>query len=219
MTSDPINLSELAITYYWIFFFYLIVRNFVASATGGTQEGKDRPLPGKPLLHDVVPLSSSQSVALRDDNKLVEPTGTLNEIREVDPEFSETSFLNTAVSVFETVLDAYARDDDEALKAFCSSAVVFDFKQEIDRRLGKGLCLQLLLVQVRDAVLVGASLDNGLADVTVAFEAELVRSVSSENGTVLEGDQQAIIRTRDLWTFRVPLPFDGRILLVSTQPQ
>ena len=71
------------------------------------------------------------------------------------------------------------------------------FKDEKD-----GLKLENRLVALDPPVIVEASVDNGSAEVTVRFEADIAAVTRDAEGNVVAGSMSDAIQSRERWTFR-----------------
>lgn len=141
----------------------------------------------------------------------------LTQIKLADPRFDENEFLSGARVAFEMILSAFADDDTETLKPYLSPEVFANFSRSIrDRRQARER-LQIKLVGIRSADIVGAYMAGRTAHVTVKFVSEQITATYDENSELIEGDPNASIEVTDCWTFaRDTRSSDPNWMLVAT---
>ena len=76
------------------------------------------------------------------------------------------------------------------------------FASAVEQRKTDGLTLDNRLVAVEQAVISEATLDRGVAVVTVRFEADIAAVTRNAEGQVVAGSLSDAVQTRDLWAFR-----------------
>jgi predicted lipid-binding transport protein (Tim44 family) len=127
--------------------------------------------------------------------------GRLNDIRLADPAFDAGWFLDSARIVYETVIAAFAHGDRELLKELLTAEVYDIFAHEIAGREARGEHVELTFIGLNRAEIVDAGVFNGVMQVSVDFESELVMATRDASGTVVDGDPAHIMLASDLWTF------------------
>jgi predicted lipid-binding transport protein (Tim44 family) len=125
----------------------------------------------------------------------------LHDIRVADAAFDTKWFLDSARIVYETVLAAFAHGDRELLKELLTADVYDAFAQDIAGREVRGDHVELTFIGLNRSEIVDAGIFNGVMQVTVAFESELVMATRSSAGKVVDGDPARVIVASDLWTF------------------
>ena len=76
------------------------------------------------------------------------------------------------------------------------------------------------LVAIDQSVIAEASVERGLADLTVRFEADIAAVTRNSAGEVVAGSLSDAVQIRDLWTFRRELASrDPNWLLVETDEE
>ena len=76
------------------------------------------------------------------------------------------------------------------------------------------------LVAIEQAVIAEASVERGVAVVTVRFEADIAAVTRNAEGEVVAGSMSDAVQTRDLWTFRRDIASrDPNWLLIETDEE
>ena len=125
----------------------------------------------------------------------------LTEIRRADPRFDIDHFLQGARAAFAMIVEAFAKGDKTTLRPLLADEVFAQFAGAIDAREQAGRTLSTELVATRSADLVGASLIDGKARVTVRFTSEQINVTRDARSGLVEGDPRQIDTVIDLWTF------------------
>ncbi|MFL6728688.1 MAG: Tim44/TimA family putative adaptor protein [Sphingomicrobium sp.] len=119
-----------------------------------------------------------------------------------DPTFDVARFLEGAKAAYRLVLEAFWKGDLDTLKSHASDHVYETFAAAVEQRKTDGLSLDNRLVAIDQVVIAEASLERGIADVTVRFEADIAAVTRNAEGEVVAGSLSDAVQTRDLWTFR-----------------
>ena len=130
-------------------------------------------------------------------------TKDLAEMKRIDPSFSVTEFLSGARQAYEMILMSFERGDLSEVRPFLSDDIHNAFQSVIDERAAQNLTVNATFVGVNEVALKDASLDQNSkeAEVTVSFGGELSRVVKNAEGEIVDGDPNAIVKQRDVWTF------------------
>ena len=119
-----------------------------------------------------------------------------------DPSFDVARFLDGAKSAYRMILEAFWKGELDSLRGHVDDHVIDAFKSAIDQRTKEGLTLDNRLVAIEQAVISEASLERGIAIITVRFEADIAAVTRNSDGQVVAGSLSDAVQTRDLWTFR-----------------
>ena len=137
-----------------------------------------------------------------------------------DPSFDVARFLDGAKSAYRMILEAFWKGDLSALRGHVDDHVVEAFASAIDQRKKDGLTLDNRLVAIEQAVISEATLERGVAVVTVRFEADIAAVTRNAEGQVVAGSLSDAVQTRDLWMFRRDTSSrDPNWLLVETDEE
>ena len=137
-----------------------------------------------------------------------------------DPSFDVARFLEGAQSAYRMVLEAYWKDDLEAVRPFVDDNVHQAFASAVEARAADGLKIDNRLVAVEQALIAEATLERSVAIVTVRFEADIAAVTRNREGEVVAGSLSDAVQTRDLWTFRRDIKSnDPNWLLIETDEE
>lgn len=125
----------------------------------------------------------------------------LKEIALTDKRFDAQLFVEGAKSAYRMVLEAFWSGDRETLAKLCDPVVLETFEQAIAAREAAGEKLENRLVRINDAEIVAASVESGLARITVRFSADIAAVTRNADGEVIAGSLTDAIEARDQWTF------------------
>ena len=175
----------------------------------GTREGFEKP-PVPQQQSRPVPKREFEVIEGGPDRDILdhadEGTSTakdLAEMKRIDPSFSVTEFLSGARQAYEMILMSFERGDLSEVRPFLSDDIHNAFQSVIDERAAQNLTVNATFVGVNEVALKDASLDQNSkeAEVTVSFGGELSRVVKNAEGEIVDGDPNAIVKQRDVWTF------------------
>jgi len=119
-----------------------------------------------------------------------------------DSNFDVARFLEGAKSAYRITLEAFWKGDLAALRSHVDDHVYDAFKTAVDQRSAEGLTLDNRLVAIEQAVISEATLERGVAIITVRFEADIAAVTRNAEAQVVAGSMSDAVQTRDLWTFR-----------------
>lgn len=125
----------------------------------------------------------------------------LRRIRDADPNFEPAEFLEGAKLAYEMIVTAFADGDRKVLKNLLSNEVYQGFEQAITDREERGERMQSSFVGIDDAEIVSAEKKDREALVTVRIVAQLISAVLKPDGEIVEGDPEAVVEVKDVWTF------------------
>ncbi|WP_232845821.1 Tim44/TimA family putative adaptor protein [Aurantimonas marina] len=138
-------------------------------------------------------------------DKLAAPGTPLNtelrRIRDADPNFEPREFLEGAKLAYEMIVTAFADSDRKVLKNLLSNEVYQGFEQAITDREQRGERMQSSFVGIDDAIIVSAEQKDREALVTVRIVAQLISAVLKPDGEIVDGDPEAVVEVKDVWTF------------------
>lgn len=112
----------------------------------------------------------------------------LTEIYQADKNFSSNAFMNGAKEAYEMLVEAFNKGDRDTIRPFLDDIVYAVWDEEITRR-EKEKETPLEFSQIRVMEVEEASIKDGIARISVRFDAELI-----------EGSREH--RTSEIWVFR-----------------
>jgi predicted lipid-binding transport protein (Tim44 family) len=137
-----------------------------------------------------------------------------------DPSFDVARFLEGAKAAYQMILEAFWKGDLDALKSHVDEHVYETFASAVEQRAKDGFKLDNRLVAIEQTVISEASIDRGVAMLTVRFEADIAAVTRNSEGEVVAGSLSDAIQTRDLWTFRRNMSSrDPNWLLIETDEE
>jgi len=119
-----------------------------------------------------------------------------------DSTFDVARFLEGAKAAYRLVLEAFWKGDLDTIRGHVDDHVYSTFAGAIEQRTKEVLTLDNRLVAIDQAVISEAELEQGVAIVTVRFEADIAAVTRNAAGEVVAGSLSDAVQTRDLWTFR-----------------
>jgi predicted lipid-binding transport protein (Tim44 family) len=124
-------------------------------------------------------------------------------MKQAEPSFSVTPFLDGAKGAYEMILMAYERGDLDAIRPFLSDDVEASFGEAIAARERDGLTVEAAFVGMKELALQDATFntDTKMAEISVRFVGEQTYVVRNKAGEIVEGNPREIKRQRDIWTF------------------
>lgn len=124
-------------------------------------------------------------------------------MKQAEPGFAVTPFLEGARSAYEMILMAFEKGELDRIRPFLSDEVEATFAEAIDVRDQNGLTVEANFVGMKELALQGATFnrDSGMAEISVRFVGEQTYVVRNKAGEIVEGSPKEIKRQRDIWTF------------------
>jgi predicted lipid-binding transport protein (Tim44 family) len=141
-------------------------------------------------------------------------------ILSADSSFDVARFLEGAKAAYRMFLEAFWKGDLTPLRGHVDDHVYETFAGSVEQRTKDGLVLDNRLVAIEQAVISEASVEKGVAILTVRFEADIAAVTRNATGEVVAGSLSDAVQTRDLWTFRRDLStHDPNWLLIETDEE
>lgn len=186
-------------------FLVLRLRNVLGRRTGN--ERRREPFaPPAPTPEKVVPLAPRGRIIEGTATPApAEPASGIARVRAADPGFEANAFLTGARSAFEVIVHAFAAGDTAALRPLLSNDVYEGFAQAIRSRAAAKESLETTLQSIKGADIVEATLEEGVAVVTVKFVSDQINVTRAADGKVVDGDPERIVEKADFWTFSRPV--------------
>jgi predicted lipid-binding transport protein (Tim44 family) len=140
------------------------------------------------------------------------------DIRRLDRSFNVAQFLNGAQGAYRMILEAFWSGDSATLKEFLSQEISDQFIGAIDARADAGHSLDNRLLDIENAKVIEAELNNKVAELTVQFTSEILAVTRDSEGVIIEGDASDAVTVNDQWTFaRDVSSRDPKWTLVATR--
>jgi predicted lipid-binding transport protein (Tim44 family) len=125
----------------------------------------------------------------------------LDAIAAADRSFDARHFLDGAKGAYEIIVNAFAEGDRKTLRNMLGKDLFEEFAAVINEREAKGHKMESRFVSIDKAEIKTAVLDAREARITIDFVSQLVSATRDKDGTVIEGNAEALTEVEDLWTF------------------
>lgn len=162
----------------------------------GQRTGYEEQTP-TPAMQDnePIPLHPDRMPAQLDDGHGVDA------IKAADRSFSEQEFLQGANAAFGMILTAYAEGDIAQLKRLLSYDLLQSFTKSIQQRQADKESLTIELGEMKEISILNAQLFDNVASVTVHFHSVQTRTLTDEDGNVIDEADSGMRDIIDIWTF------------------
>ncbi len=125
----------------------------------------------------------------------------LLDIKLLDRNFDTEHFLSGARAAYEMIVTAFARGERDVLHPLLSNDVYQTFDQAISNREAKKERVEFTFLSLTSARITAAELKAQAAEITVAFNSQVMLAGYDPNGTLIEGDAKTPHDIVEYWTF------------------
>ena len=186
-------------------FLALRLYSVLGKRTGHEQEPALRPAEdrAKVTVLQPRPMAEGAGDSVRLADGLIAP-GAENGVRALiaaDRSFDVPQFVDGAKSADRMVLEAFWRGDRDELAWLCDEDVRASFEAAIAAREAEGHVLDNRLVRIEKAQIMEASVNGGVAQIALRFEADIAAVTRDQDGNVVAGSMTDAVGTNDIWTF------------------
>jgi predicted lipid-binding transport protein (Tim44 family) len=122
-------------------------------------------------------------------------------ILKADPSFDPEHFVRGARQAYEMIVTAFAEGNRKTLKDLLSREVYEGFAAAIADRERRGEQVDQSFVGINKADILEAELEKGMAQITVRFVSQLIKSTRSRAGEIIDGDPSKVVDLTDIFTF------------------
>ncbi|MCY7271381.1 MAG: Tim44/TimA family putative adaptor protein [Sphingomonas bacterium] len=144
----------------------------------------------------------------------------IRQILAADPQFDVARFLEGASGAYRMILESFWKGELETIRPHTDGNVYDAFAAAVEQRAKDGYKLDNRLVAIEPPVIVEAGLEQGAAEITVRFEADIAAITRNAEGDVIAGSMSDAVQTRERWTFRRDLKSrDPNWLLIETDEE
>lgn len=125
----------------------------------------------------------------------------LDDIYHADRSFRIEDFLDGARTAYRMILEGFWSGRKDVFRPYVSDDVYEQFAGAIDARAEAGLTLENSLLEILEANMDSATLQDGKAEIVMRFEGDTVAVTRDKDDKVIEGDVTDSVRMTDIWTF------------------
>jgi predicted lipid-binding transport protein (Tim44 family) len=123
------------------------------------------------------------------------------DIKLTDRSFDEAQFVEGARAAYEMIVTAFAEGDSETLRPLLSEEVFTAFDRAISQREKRNQTMEFNFLGLEAAKITAAEFKDETAEITVAFESEVIEALRDQSGELVDGESIAANRVNDVWTF------------------
>lgn len=143
----------------------------------------------------------------RQNNSINDGHG-IEALKRADRSFSEPQFMDGAQMAFGMILTAYAEGDLAQLKRLLGYDLLQSFTQSIQQRARDKETLAINLEKIKQASIIDAKVFDNVASVTVEFQSVQTRTITDDDGNVIDDEDTGTLDLVDIWTFERDLTLD-----------
>ena len=125
----------------------------------------------------------------------------LLDIKLHDRNFDSDHFLSGARAAYEMIVTAFARGERDVLRPLLSDEVFETFEHAIKEREAKKERVEFTFLSLKSARITAAELKGQTAEVTVAFNSQVMLAGYDPSGALIEGDANTPHDIVEYWTF------------------
>ena len=125
----------------------------------------------------------------------------LNDILNVDPNFTINDFLSGSKNFFRMVLESFVSGNLENIKNYTKPSVLKSFKNAIDERNSEQETLIIDLKSIKENKITNAKITKSSIKLTVIFETFQIRALLDKNDNIIDGNSENEILVKDEWVF------------------
>lgn len=126
---------------------------------------------------------------------------TLQSMHRLNRDFSVGGFTGGATTAYQMILEAFWSGDSETLQQFLSPSVFEQFNGAVTEREKNGHTLENKILDITESDITAATLEGSTAEITVAFNTELIAVTRDKDGNAISGNLSDGITVEDTWTF------------------
>lgn len=194
--------------------FYVVILAMVAAFLAlrlymvlGKRTGHEQPLP-RPADERTLPRVVPRTIDVAPEPRDAAPRAVegkaeagLRAIAAASPDFDAGEFLEGSKSAYRMILEAYWKGEEETLAWLAEEDVAKAFGDAIAARREAGHVLENRLVAIERAAIEGASVQGGVARITVRFDADIASVTRDADGALVSGSMTDAVETHEVWTF------------------
>ncbi|KAL5198127.1 hypothetical protein ABZP36_001639 [Zizania latifolia] len=140
------------------------------------------------------------------NHSIFEETATavsFREIRQRDPSFSLSDFVDDVQEMIKPVLTAYSKGDVETLKKYCTKEVIERCKGERQAYASQGIFFDHKILHISDADARETKMLGSSPVIIIGFQTQQIYCVRDREGQVTEGGQDTIQTVLYAWAMQL----------------
>jgi predicted lipid-binding transport protein (Tim44 family) len=125
----------------------------------------------------------------------------VKQLKQLDPKFEQTAFLNTVRVTFESIINAFVKGDLELLKQCLTPELYNTYAKAIEDRNREKQHAELTFFRFIRAEIKDIQLKDFLASIRINFISEQSQVLKDAHGKILEGDSDMLDEINEMWVF------------------
>ena len=125
-----------------------------------------------------------------------------DQLKLLDPGFSESRFLDNSIEAFKMILEIYAKGDTRILSELVDIDTLKKFAYPISARDELAQVCEINILKINSAAIENIKIDGNIVDIAVKYSAEAVMTVKTGAGKLIAGHENKIEQINDSWVFR-----------------
>jgi len=155
----------------------------------------------KPAAKDNVVALPERSASPGATGNTAPVSRALLDIKLHDRSFDSDHFVSGARAAYEMIVTAFARGERDVLRPLLSEEVFETFERAIKEREAKKERVDFTFLSLKSARITAAELKGQTAEVTVAFNSQVMLAGYDPGGALIEGDANTPHDIVEYWTF------------------
>ena len=125
-----------------------------------------------------------------------------DQLKLIDPNYNEETFLENAKSAFKITLEAYAQGSTRVLSDLLDIEMMKKFANQIVSRESLKQQAEINILKITSATIETVKITKNDAEITVKFIAEAILNITDQKQKIIFGDQNKIEKLVNNWVFR-----------------
>ncbi len=123
------------------------------------------------------------------------------QIRQSDPKFTRTRFLDGAQKAYEIIIQSFVKGDTDNLKNLVAPNLYTNYEKIIKDREKKKQTVDLAFFRLVRAEIEKVEVIKSKAKIHVLFKSEQTQLIKGPKGKLIEGDPDELTQIEEIWVF------------------
>tara|TARA_R110002050_G_scaffold70425_2_gene151817 strand:+ start:40897 stop:41511 length:615 start_codon:yes stop_codon:yes gene_type:complete len=123
------------------------------------------------------------------------------QIRQADPKFTPTRFLDGAQKAYEIIIQSFVKGDMDSLKNLVAPGLYENYENIIKDRAKKKQTVDLPFFRLVRAEIDKIEVVKSKAKIHVLFKSEQTQIIKGPKGKIIEGDPDELSQIEEIWVF------------------